>query len=116
MILEHYRELALLKQRNADLKLSIRLGGKSGQYTRHLKKSKSAKQLVRSLMWFMASYGFDGVDVALEFPDDDVPEDKLALTTLLEVKVKLDFQKNFSDIVCRKLGDRNDRWHGRLLL
>ncbi len=33
----------------------------------------------------MTSYGFDGVDVALEFSDEDVPEDKLALTTLLEV-------------------------------
>jgi len=33
----------------------------------------------------MTSYGFDGVDIALEFSDEDVPEDKLALTTLLEV-------------------------------
>jgi GH18 family chitinase len=33
----------------------------------------------------MASYGFDGVDIAFEFPDEEVPEDKLALTTLLEV-------------------------------
>jgi len=33
----------------------------------------------------MTSYGFDGVDVALEFSDEDVPEDKLALTTLLKV-------------------------------
>ncbi len=33
----------------------------------------------------MATHGFDGVDVALEFPDSDVPEDKTALTTLLEV-------------------------------
>ena len=85
--IEQYRQLALLKQRNADLKLSIRLGGKSGQYTRHLKRNKSAKQLVRSLVWYMATYGFDGVDVALEFSDDDVPEDKLALTTLLEVSI-----------------------------
>jgi chitinase len=33
----------------------------------------------------MATYGFDGVDIAFEFSDEDVPEDKLALTTLLEV-------------------------------
>jgi chitinase len=33
----------------------------------------------------MATHGFDGVDIALEFPDEDVPEDKAALTTLLEV-------------------------------
>jgi GH18 family chitinase len=33
----------------------------------------------------MATYGFDGVDIALEFPDSDVPEDKAALTTFLEV-------------------------------
>ena len=33
----------------------------------------------------MATHSFDGVDVALEFPDEDVPEDKAALTTLLEV-------------------------------
>jgi chitinase len=33
----------------------------------------------------MTSYGFDGVDIALEFSDEDVPEDKLALTTLFEV-------------------------------
>ena len=85
LFVEHYRELALLKKRNPDLKLSIRLGGKSGLYTRYLKRSKTAGQLVRSLNWFMASYGFDGVDVALEFSDEDVPEDKLALTTLLEV-------------------------------
>lgn len=86
--IEHYRELTLLKQRNPDLKLSIRLGGKSSQYTRHLKRSKSAKQLVRSLMWYMTTYGFDGVDVALEFSDEDVPEDKLALTTFLEVSIE----------------------------
>jgi chitinase len=33
----------------------------------------------------MATYSFDGVDIALEFADADVPEDKVALTTLLEV-------------------------------
>jgi GH18 family chitinase len=33
----------------------------------------------------MATYSFDGVDIALEFPDGDVPDDKAALTTLLEV-------------------------------
>ena len=33
----------------------------------------------------MASYGFDGVDIAFEFPDEEVPEDKIALTTLLKV-------------------------------
>jgi len=46
----------------------------------------------------MTSYGFDGVDVALEFSDEDVPEDKLALTTLLEVCRKFEekiFNKNF---------------------
>lgn len=32
----------------------------------------------------MATYGFDGVDIALEFADADVPEDRAALTTLLE--------------------------------
>lgn len=50
--LEHYRELVLLKKTNPDLKLSIRLGGKSSQYTRHLKTSKSAAKLVRSLNWY----------------------------------------------------------------
>jgi hypothetical protein len=50
--LEHYRELALLKKTNPDLKLSIRLGGKSGRYTRYLKRSKTATQLVRSLIWY----------------------------------------------------------------
>ena len=35
---------------------------------------------------YMQSYGFDGVDVAFEFPDDDVPEDKISLITLLEVR------------------------------
>ena len=34
----------------------------------------------------MATYGFDGVDIALEFADADVPEDKAALTTFLEVR------------------------------
>lgn len=33
----------------------------------------------------MATYGFDGVDMALEFEDADIPEDKAALITLLEV-------------------------------
>lgn len=33
----------------------------------------------------MASYGFDGVDIAFEFPDEEVPQDRIALTTLLEV-------------------------------
>ena len=33
----------------------------------------------------MATYGFDGVDIALEFADADVPEDRAALTTFLEV-------------------------------
>jgi chitinase len=33
----------------------------------------------------MATYSFDGVDIALEFPDADVPDDRAALTTLLEV-------------------------------
>lgn len=33
----------------------------------------------------MATYGFDGVDIALEFQDADIPEDKIALSTLLEV-------------------------------
>jgi len=83
--LEQYRELALLKKTNSDLKILIRLGGKSSQYTRYLRKTKSTTQLVRSLTWYMTSYGFDGVDIALEFSDEDVPEDKLALTTLLEV-------------------------------
>ncbi|CAF3369675.1 unnamed protein product [Rotaria sp. Silwood1] len=82
--IEHYRELALLKKTNPDLKLSIRLGGKSAQYTRYLKSSKMAAQLVRSLIWYMTSYGFDGVDIAFEFPDEEAPEDKVALTTLLE--------------------------------
>jgi GH18 family chitinase len=49
--LEHYRELALLKKRNPDLKISIRLGGKIAQYTRYLKHSNTATQLVRSLIW-----------------------------------------------------------------
>ncbi|CAF5121981.1 unnamed protein product, partial [Rotaria magnacalcarata] len=82
--IEHYRELALLKKTNPDLKLSIRLGGKSSQFTRYLKSPKMTAQLVRSLSWFMASYGFDGVDIAFEFPDEEVPEDKFALTALLE--------------------------------
>ena len=34
---------------------------------------------------YMASYGFDGVDIAFEFPDEEVPEDKTALTQFLEV-------------------------------
>lgn len=51
-VVDHYRELALLKKTNPDLKISIRLGGKSEQYTRHLKKSKSAAKLVRSLTWY----------------------------------------------------------------
>ncbi|CAF0764782.1 unnamed protein product [Didymodactylos carnosus] len=75
---EHYRELGLLKKQNPDLKTSIRLGGKSGQYTRYLKRSNTAAQLVRSIICF------DGVDLAMEFSDDDVPEDKAALVTLLE--------------------------------
>jgi len=50
--LEHYRELALLKKTNSDLKILIRLGGKSSQYTRYLKRSKSTAQLVRSLTWY----------------------------------------------------------------
>ena len=33
----------------------------------------------------MATHGFDGVDIALEFPDEDVPDDRAGLTTLLEV-------------------------------
>lgn len=33
----------------------------------------------------MATHGFDGVDVALEFPDEDVPDDRAGLTALLEV-------------------------------
>lgn len=36
----------------------------------------------------MATYGFDGVDIAIEFADADVPEDKAALTILLEVYFK----------------------------
>ncbi|CAF1206330.1 unnamed protein product [Adineta ricciae] len=86
--IEHYRELALLKKTNPELKVSIRLGGKSAAYTRYLKRSKTASQLVRSLIWYMQSYGFDGVDVAFEFPDDDVPEDKISLITLLEELAK----------------------------
>ena len=35
---------------------------------------------------YMASYGFDGVDIAFEFPDDEVPEDRMALTQFLEVR------------------------------
>jgi hypothetical protein len=38
----------------------------------------------------MATHGFDGVDIALEFPDQDVPEDRTALTILLEVKKTFD--------------------------
>jgi len=49
---EQYRELLLLKKRNPELKLSIRIGGKSGQFTRHLKRSKTASRLVRSLAWY----------------------------------------------------------------
>ena len=37
---------------------------------------------------YMATHGFDGVDLALEFPDADVPDDRIALTTLLEVNQK----------------------------
>ena len=33
----------------------------------------------------MATHGFDGVDIALEFPDADIPDAKAALTALLEV-------------------------------
>lgn len=36
----------------------------------------------------MASHGFDGVDVAIEFPDADIPDAKAALTALLEVALK----------------------------
>ncbi|CAF0915702.1 unnamed protein product [Rotaria sp. Silwood1] len=86
--LEHYRELALLKRTNPNLKVSIRLGGKMSQYTRYLKQSKMAAQLVRSLIWYVATYGFDGIDIALEFLDADVPEDKAALTTLIEELIK----------------------------
>ena len=50
-LLEHYRELALLKKTNPNLKISIRLGGKSAQYTRYLKQPRQAAQLVRSLTW-----------------------------------------------------------------
>ncbi len=34
---------------------------------------------------YMATHGFDGVDIALEFPDSDLPEEKIALVKLLEV-------------------------------
>ncbi|CAF4160680.1 unnamed protein product, partial [Rotaria magnacalcarata] len=86
--LEHYRELSLLKRTNPNLKISIRLGGKVSQYTRYLKHSKMAAQLVRSIIWYMATHGFDGVDIALEFVDGDNPEDKVALTTLIEELAK----------------------------
>ncbi|CAF1041420.1 unnamed protein product [Adineta steineri] len=82
--LEHYRELALLKKSNPNLKILIRLGGKISLYTRFLRHPNMAAQIVRSLIWFMATHSFDGVDIALEFADADVPEDKAALTTLLE--------------------------------
>jgi chitinase len=56
----------------------------------------------------MASYGFDGVDIALEFSDEDVPEDKLALTTLLEVCENFSFNLLVMSIFDRKLLNRND--------
>lgn len=49
--LEHYRELSLLKKSNPNLKLLIRLGGKSSLFTRHLKHANTTGQLVRSLIW-----------------------------------------------------------------
>ena len=52
-LLEHYRELALLKKSNPNLKILIRLGGKSSQYTRYMKHSNMAAQLVRSLIWYV---------------------------------------------------------------
>lgn len=33
---------------------------------------------------FLTSYGFDGVDIAYEFPDEEVPADRIALTTFIE--------------------------------
>ncbi len=47
----------------------------------------------------MATHSFDGVDIALEFPDADVPEDKAALTTLLEVYWKI-YMKRKKERVC----------------
>ncbi|UJR30602.1 hypothetical protein I4U23_018127 [Adineta vaga] len=82
--LEHYRELSLLKKTNPNLKILIRLGGKISLYLRYLRLSTTTTQLVRSLIWYMATHGFDGVDIALEFPDADIPDAKAALTALLE--------------------------------
>lgn len=48
---EHYRELSLLKKTNPNLKILIRLGGKSSLFTRYLKHSNTTGQLVRSLIW-----------------------------------------------------------------
>lgn len=41
----------------------------------------------------MATYGFDGVDIAIEFSDADIPEDKAALTILLEVRLENLYQR-----------------------
>ncbi|CAF1022242.1 unnamed protein product [Adineta ricciae] len=82
--LEHYRELSLLKKTNPNLRILIRLGGKISLYLRYLKQAGTTTQLVRSLIWYMATHGFDGVDIALEFPDADIPDAKAALTALLE--------------------------------
>jgi GH18 family chitinase len=37
---------------------------------------------------YLASYGFDGFDIAWEFPDNEIPEDKLALKNFLQVRTR----------------------------
>ena len=83
-----FSNFTAIKQNNKNLKTLISLGGGSdsndgtGKYSKLVSNTANIKAFVNSVMTFLQTYGFDGLDLDWEVPSG--PADKAGLTQLAQ--------------------------------
>ncbi|KPJ10961.1 putative chitinase 2 [Papilio machaon] len=93
-----YKPMAALKEKNPNLKVLLSIGGwneGSLKFSNLAASSTSRKTFIKSLLDFLNTYGFDGIDMHWKFPTqrDGRAEDKANCVTLMK-EIKEAFTPN----------------------